>query len=200
MSESNNDNKGQHDQRRKVLKSIVAGGGAITAASTTDKWAKPAVEALILPAHAQTSPDPSPFDPFGNFTSGTIVVNNFVDSDTELLAADETISEELLEFFLPSANAQSVCSGNCSVQIDATIDSSNADLCVSGDFFAFDQVGVKDSVDPPVFTETASLPPLSVISGEFDSSTGDWNLTVLDSFNLSSDVTLSPGGSGCFPE
>ncbi len=42
--------------RRKLLKSLVAGGGAaVTANSLPDKWAKPVVDSVLLPAHAQTT-------------------------------------------------------------------------------------------------------------------------------------------------
>lgn len=42
--------------RRKLLKSIVAGSGAIVAEkSLPESWSKPVVDSVILPAHAQTS-------------------------------------------------------------------------------------------------------------------------------------------------
>lgn len=37
--------------RRAVLKGLTIGGAALTA----DKWSRPIVEAITLPAHAQTS-------------------------------------------------------------------------------------------------------------------------------------------------
>jgi hypothetical protein len=44
------------ENRRKLLKSVAAGGGAIIAGKTLpEKWTKPAVDAVVLPAHAQTS-------------------------------------------------------------------------------------------------------------------------------------------------
>ena len=42
--------------RRKLLKSIAAGSGAIVAGkSLPDSWSKPVVDSVMLPAHAQTS-------------------------------------------------------------------------------------------------------------------------------------------------
>ncbi len=42
--------------RRKVLKSIAAGSGVVLAAkSLPEKWTKPVVNSVMLPAHAQTS-------------------------------------------------------------------------------------------------------------------------------------------------
>jgi hypothetical protein len=42
--------------RRDALKALVAAGGALTAAAfLPGKWAKPLVEAGVLPAHAQSS-------------------------------------------------------------------------------------------------------------------------------------------------
>ena len=53
-------NKESNESRRKLLKSIAAGSGAIVAGkSLPEKWTKPVVESVLLPAHAQSSP-PSP--------------------------------------------------------------------------------------------------------------------------------------------
>jgi hypothetical protein len=50
------DNKSS-DSRRKLLKSIAAGSGAIVAGkSLPESWKRPVVDSVILPAHAQTSP------------------------------------------------------------------------------------------------------------------------------------------------
>lgn len=49
------DNKSS-ENRRKLLKSIAAGSGAIIAGkSLPENWTKPAVDSVLLPAHAQTS-------------------------------------------------------------------------------------------------------------------------------------------------
>lgn len=43
--------------RRKLLKSIAAGSGAIVAGSSLpENWTKPVVDSVMLPAHAATSP------------------------------------------------------------------------------------------------------------------------------------------------
>lgn len=43
--------------RRKLLKSIVAGSGAVVAGkSLPEGWTRPVVDSVMLPAHAQTSP------------------------------------------------------------------------------------------------------------------------------------------------
>ncbi|MDH3690312.1 MAG: hypothetical protein OEU36_12615 [Gammaproteobacteria bacterium] len=53
MSDSNQHNQ----QRRDALKKLITGSSAIGAAAVMpDKWAKPVVDAVLLPAHAQTSP------------------------------------------------------------------------------------------------------------------------------------------------
>jgi hypothetical protein len=47
--------------RRQLLKALAATGGAAAAASLLPgKWAKPVIEAGVLPAHAQVSPGPRP--------------------------------------------------------------------------------------------------------------------------------------------
>jgi hypothetical protein len=50
--------------RRQVLKKILLGGGlAAGSAILPDKWAKPVVDVIIAPAHAQTSPLPTTAGP-----------------------------------------------------------------------------------------------------------------------------------------
>jgi len=45
-----------NEQRRKLLKSIAAGGGAVIAGkSLPDTWHRPVVDAVLLPVHGQTS-------------------------------------------------------------------------------------------------------------------------------------------------
>ena len=48
--------KKSSESRRKLLKSIAAGSGAIVAGKCLpESWSKPVVESVMLPAHAQTS-------------------------------------------------------------------------------------------------------------------------------------------------
>jgi hypothetical protein len=52
------DNKSDKS-RRKLLKSIAAGSGAIVAGkSLPENWSRPVVDSVMLPAHAQTSYGP----------------------------------------------------------------------------------------------------------------------------------------------
>jgi len=47
--------------RRRLLKALAATGGAVSASSLLPgKWVKPVVEAGVLPAHAQVTPEPEP--------------------------------------------------------------------------------------------------------------------------------------------
>ena len=49
--------KKSSESRRKLIKSIVTGSGAIIAGkSLPESWSRPVVDAVVLPAHAQTSP------------------------------------------------------------------------------------------------------------------------------------------------
>jgi len=49
--------KKSNDSRRKLLKSIAAGGGAVVAGQTLPKsWSKPVVDSIVLPVHAETTP------------------------------------------------------------------------------------------------------------------------------------------------
>ena len=49
--------KKSSESRRKLLKTIAAGSGAIVAGkSLPESWSRPVVDSVMLPAHAQTSP------------------------------------------------------------------------------------------------------------------------------------------------
>jgi len=50
--------------RRKTLKTLLVGSGVALAAGKTlpDKWTKPVVDSVILPAHAQTTTPPDTTD------------------------------------------------------------------------------------------------------------------------------------------
>ncbi|MFC1630713.1 hypothetical protein ACFL2N_02145 [Pseudomonadota bacterium] len=51
--------KKSSESRRKLLKSIAAGSGAIVAGkSLPESWSRPVVDSVMLPAHAQTSTAP----------------------------------------------------------------------------------------------------------------------------------------------
>ncbi len=42
--------------RREVLRKVLVGGGLVAGASfLPDKWVKPVVDVIVVPAHAQTS-------------------------------------------------------------------------------------------------------------------------------------------------
>lgn len=43
------------DERRRALKKMTIAGGAAAVVGASGKWAKPVVDSVILPAHAQTS-------------------------------------------------------------------------------------------------------------------------------------------------
>jgi hypothetical protein len=49
-------NEQRNVDRRRVLKGIVATGSIGIAISLPDKWMRPVVEAIVVPAHAAASP------------------------------------------------------------------------------------------------------------------------------------------------
>jgi len=215
----------EKQKRRKVLKSIVAGGGVVTAASTADKWVEPVVKSLMLPAHAQTSAvsdtDASATtmapttmaptttvanDPTGNFTSGILIIMNGSGDESKIeYAADDSISDELLEFFIPSANAQQSCDmANCSVTVNATVQESDAVFCTnspdrSSPYYSA-SVSVDTTMNPATLTQSFNLGLLNIDSGSFDNANEEWVLMGTDSQNASTTIVMSRGGVGCGDE
>ena len=104
------------EKRRKALKNILAGSGTVvTAAAMQDKWAKPVIESVILPSHAQTSG-----------LNGSFTVSNNTLNETDLL-----------DVLVPSASAAcpyalciNVTNGFAEVQVDdnGTVSTGNGEL------------------------------------------------------------------------
>lgn len=94
--------------RRKLLKTVIAGGGILGASRiTTDKWLTPVIDSVVLPAHALTTDSTTQY--------------SFVDPDFEIHPApgaigaqigmvgtmqnSSSISAQLAEMLIPSAHA-----------------------------------------------------------------------------------------------
>lgn len=70
----------KNNSRRKVLK-VAAGAGLVAGSKAgweSNKWTKPVVESVLLPAHAQTSP----FDPNGRYSGSTSVTAVVMNEET----------------------------------------------------------------------------------------------------------------------
>ena len=89
--------KKSSESRRKILKSIAAGSGAIVAGkSLPESWSRPVVDSVMLPAHAQTS-DPS--GPFSYHLSENASVGQMSPQSNSVFLAS------IIDNLLPLANA-----------------------------------------------------------------------------------------------
>lgn len=95
------------ENRRKLLKSIAAGGGAIVVGkSLPESWSKPVVDSVMLPAHAQTSPS----EPICN---ESIVYTNIIDAGTGFVIPWATTYLDSTPWgYSPTAGATSMHSNN----------------------------------------------------------------------------------------
>ena len=174
--------------RRKLLKSVVAGGGAATVAKMLpDQWARPVVDAVMLPSHAQTSN--AAMGPFTGLVTGQITPSTMV--------ADQGFSEELLEFFTPAAHAGFDMPNDLSLSANETGDSY---LCASTNTTTeVTVVEIDYSSNPPSFPGSSEtcLFGGTVQGGEFVGN--GWEVTILPpGINVSTVVEfLAAGGSGC---
>ena len=102
--------KKSSESRRKLLKSIAAGSGAVIAGKNLpENWARPVVDSVMLPAHAQTSG----IRTFFLFSStGFLVFNSELNGTTaeELIARSE---QGPLSWFVKSAEAQGANNAIC---------------------------------------------------------------------------------------
>lgn len=191
MSNSDKNNKG----RRKAVKSIAAGAGIVAAAGSVDKWGKPIINSVMVPAHAQMSNNN--MNAIGIFSVANTMVSSTVEDMSSELIADESISEELLEFFMPSASANGggFCGVNCSIDVEATFTETIAYFCLNGPTTGFHQNNATvDFNAMPATCGSASLGPVNVTGGTFVDP--NWVLDITTA-NVSTTVTITPGGMGC---
>jgi hypothetical protein len=108
--------KKSSDSRRKLLKSIAAGSGAIVAGkSLPESWSKPVVDSVMLPAHALTSPR--------QFTSrGQTIMSAAPSSDSIFSSVTNTLLPEAQADCTYTAEACITDNGDGTVKVDATIE------------------------------------------------------------------------------
>lgn len=114
------DNKAEKNTaRRRLLKSVVAGGGVLaTGKLLPENWFRPVVRSVVLPAHAQTSP-PVSFD--GLYVFEGPAIGDALDSQPG----------SILDMFVSPAHAVVLpvsCEAISQIQIDIT--GGNAEICV----------------------------------------------------------------------
>ena len=178
-------------KRRKLLKSVAAGGSTLVVAKVLpDQWARPVVESVMLPAHAQTSSS-SAFGPFGSV--GPIAMT---ETEPSLQMAEQGFSEELLEFFIPAV--QAILPTPDAVTLTAN-SSGDSFLCASADVATEITTVQIQNTTPPSFIGRGStcLFGAKIQSGQFIEGTG-WEVTMLPAGkNVTTTVFLAPGGIGC---
>lgn len=75
--------------RRKLLKSLAAGSGAIVAGkSLPESWSRPVVDSVMLPAHAETSPSSGPFAGGVTQNGGMLETGSLLAKVTDSLITD----------------------------------------------------------------------------------------------------------------
>lgn len=90
-----------NESRRKLLKSITAGSGAIVAGkSLPESWSRPVVDSVMLPAHAQTSP-PAPSS--GPFAGSVGNIGGAIGTNSIFAKASDSL--------IPQAQAQGLVEG-----------------------------------------------------------------------------------------
>lgn len=188
--------------RRKLLKSIAAGSGAIVVGkSLPDSWSRPTVDSVLLPAHATTSLTESS-GPAGDIQSGKLETDSLfakaVDSLVHEAQAFATIGDSQVCVTQTSATRGNfeawVVYTDCgtetvyytanNVELGVPTDMNIEHLCNAladaGDIL--NQMGlIKDSLAslPPMFKVTIETftGPKGGASGEFDSSTGSGKIS-----------------------
>ena len=109
------DNKSS-ESRRKLLKSIAAGSGAIVAGkSLPESWSRPVVDSVMLPAHAQTSTATS------NYFGGVVEVGQGPVFNNVMLA---TLAGSLINDAHANGANGTVCGANMGDSLDVQFQNS----------------------------------------------------------------------------
>lgn len=113
--------------RRRLLKSVVAGGGVFAIGRTLpESWTSPTVKAVMLPAHAQMSPGS-----FDGLFIDVRTISGGVPAQTEFFA--ESRQSSILDLFISPAQAASFhCNAVTIIQIN--VSGNQADICLSSIF------------------------------------------------------------------
>ena len=143
----------QSTKRRKVLKNAVVASGAVIAAKTVpSNWSKPVVDAVLLPAHAQTS-------------AGTMEVNWVIGDDAPggsagIMNGTELVGSDFLYDDGTSMSFQALLTPPAAVDV-------SADIQISGTNFG--------AIDTPISTVTASADSgLVNLGSDYSSTNSDW--------------------------
>jgi hypothetical protein len=114
--------------RRKLLKSIAAGSGAIVAGkSLPESWSKPVVDSVLLPAHAQTSPAVQTYFGPAIVIEGQELMGGANDVDVE-----NTILADVTDKLIPAAHAGGP-EGETNGTLCITVNGNSADVAYQND-------------------------------------------------------------------
>ena len=128
--------------RRDAVRNIIAGGGVVGVAAST-QWSKPIIDAVVLPAHAQTSADDSgPVTLIGNASLRSVVDNG------------QNHPSDILDFFIGSANARIAIPDPAGSCLTLVVDSTMFDLTI--DFADTSRVNFTGSVSNNAFSGSDS--------------------------------------------
>ena len=138
--------KKSSESRRKLLKSIAAGSGAIVAGKNLpESWSRPVVDSVMLPAHAQTSLAP---------------LYSTIATRTENQSDGNTMIAGIMERLVPTAEAggiSDVCITGCGKNDGTNLNIDCFDVCEEGVAFAgslpldgtFVEIEINFCVDEP---------------------------------------------------
>lgn len=128
----NNDSK--KNARRAILKSMAMGSGAIaTGKMMPEKWARPVIDSVVLPAHAITSN----IQLLSGLYNGpaTFASLQTPGANGVLLAENAGYAEYILDFFVPKSHASHNISDFCAAVPAITIfvdqNTNTVDICIA---------------------------------------------------------------------
>lgn len=149
--------------RRKLLKSIAAGSGAvITGKSLPENWTKPVVDSVILPSHAETSPLCSPIHNTA-YPSTSAVTSDQGDLSTVGATEGQGSFFQSGDYMEETVNATCICSLT-GLSLDISMFDTTGG-CQDGVSNTFDVIINDTTVGTYQFTSTATYPDVNISVG-----------------------------------
>ena len=183
MTDSNSNVSKSNAARRRILKTLLAGGGVIAGAKALpEKWAKPVVESVVLPAHAQGSPVTAP--------------QVFTTSTPPGPGPAKSVASDLLDMIIPPAEANGCTTiplrFDLTFEVPVGSDGRPVTICLNVS-------GLVQALIPGATITGNAITDFGYVGAGPTDCAGDWNFTnvVYTTLDVKGDVQHTGGNTTC---
>ena len=183
------------ESRRKALRSMMAGGAAATGTGLLSKeWAKPVVDSVILPAHAQTSQveEPPAAPPIGGFLTSASMAYSATPSLSDVNysgSLDPSTSPATVDLPDPLADYSYNLTPTMAVEPGTT---GNFNLTmVEAAFSGGDSTNYSPSSENIAALPDGNIPFSNIVAGVDNATAVTWEVTLVEDANPGSPFVMT---------